>query len=195
MLHFVLQLITVTDHNDRWYDIEAQVALREDGAPVGLAVHPVYDLGPGSPLARPDEYTVTHVKSGSRLFSQPVPTEWTARRWLTLVADLTDWTRTSGARGRSETLRLQIALARVQALEEGESEQELPPLRLPAAPPTFDLDSLTWLLEWMIFSREFVALPEQARAALASLLAIHADLAQHRQRQLETATLPTGGRP
>lgn len=193
MLHFEPQSITVMNHKDRSYQIEALVALHEDDSPVGLAVHPVYDLGPGSLVARPDEYTITHLPSGSRLFSLPVSTEWTARRWLGLVANLTDWTRESGAFGRHETLRLQVALARVQALEEGESEQELPLLRLPAAPPTFDLDSLTLLLEWMIYGMEYVALPQQARAALAGVLAIHADLSEHRQP--EVASVSTGGRP
>ncbi len=194
MPHFESQTITVTDHKGRSYQIESQVALHDDNSPVGLAVHPVYDLGPGPLLPRPDEYTIPHLPSGSRLFVLPVPTEWTAHRWLALVADLTDWTRESGAFGRHETLRLQVALARVQALDEGVSDQDLPPLRLPDTSPTFDLDSLTLLLEWMIYGMEFVALPQQARAALAGLLAIHANIAQYRQPQPEAVTA-TGERP
>ncbi len=177
-MRFDAQTITVTDKKDRPYQIDALVAMHDDGTPVGLAVHPVYDLGPGPITLLPDEFTVTHVPSGGRLHHIPVPTEGTARRWLVLIASLADWTRTSRTFRLFETLRLQVCVARVQALNECESEHSLSVPRSLSSPPAFGLESVTRLIEWITYGMEYVALPPDARPALDGLLAVHADLAR-----------------
>ncbi len=72
----------------------------------------------------PGEYTLAHLASGVRLHRDPVPTESIARRWLELIAPLTDWTQSHEALYHLNTLRLQVWVARIQAKwdEEGMSD-------------------------------------------------------------------------
>jgi hypothetical protein len=181
-MRFNPQTITVTDNKDRPYQIDALVAAQDDGTPVGLAVHPVYDLGPGPMTPRPDEYTLTHVPGGVRLHRSPVPTEGTACRWLELVAPLTDWTQPRETLYAFDTLRLRVWIARAHALTDCEEERDLRRSRPEPCPvssfPMFRLEALTPLLEWISYGMEYVTLPQQARPALDALLDWHTELAR-----------------
>jgi hypothetical protein len=179
-MRFEPQAITVTDNKGRHSQIEALVALYEDDTPVGLAVHPVYTLGPGPVTVRPGEYTVTHLSSGVRLHRDPVPTEAIARRWLELIAPLTDWTQTEEALRSFDTVRLQVWVARIQSKWEEEEDSDVFTQQTPQHPvsTTFSLEALTALIEWMSYGMEYVTITPEATPALHTLLAIHAELAQ-----------------
>jgi hypothetical protein len=181
-MRFDPQTITVTDNKDRTYQIDALVAVQDDDTPVGLAVHPVYELGPGPMMPRPGEYTLTHLVSGVRLHRDPVPTESTARRWLELIADLTDWTQSHEALYRLHTLRLQVWVTRIQARWDEEEDRDLftTQARTHPASLTFSLDALTALIEWMSYGMEYVQITPEAKPALDTLLAMHTELA-HQQ--------------
>ena len=176
-MRFDPQTISVTDNKGRTYQIDALVALHDNGTPIGLAVHPVYDLGPGPITALPDEYTVTHVPSGVRLHRSPVPTEYTARRWLVLIAPLADWTLSSETLHTLDTLRLRVWVARALALTECEG-QEWEVSSPVSSFPTFRLASLTPLLEWISYGMEYVTLPKEARPALDALLDWHHEVSR-----------------
>ncbi len=186
-MRFDPQTITVADNKDRASQIDALVALHDDGTPVGLAVHQVYTLGPGPITPQPDEYTVTHVHSGVRLHRVPVPTEGTARRWLALIAKLTDWTQSSEALHTIHTLRLRVWIARAQALTECEKEWEVPSPPVSSF-PMFRLEALTPLLEWISYAMEYVTLPQEAKPALDALLDWHSEVAR---RFNGSSSLPT----
>ncbi len=174
-MRFDPRTITVTDNKDRTYPPAALVAVQDEDTPVGLAMHPVYDLGPGPMTPRPDEYTLTHVQSGVRLRRAPVPTEGTARRWLELIAPLTDWTQPRETLDAFDTLRLRVQVARAQALTEGEEEWEASPV---SSFPLFRLEALTPLLEWISYAMEWVGLPPVAKPALDTLLDWHREVAR-----------------
>ncbi|HEY6542067.1 MAG TPA: hypothetical protein VIZ18_14080 [Ktedonobacteraceae bacterium] len=190
MLHFVPQTITITDRTNRSCPIEALVALYdEDDRPVGLAVHPIYTLGPGPVTVRPDEYAVSHVHSGVCLHRDPVASEAIACRWLELIAPLTDWTQSERALRSLDAVRLQVWVARIQAKWEEEDDGDvftLPPARTVST--TFSLETLTALIEWISYGMEYVNLTHEAKPTLDTLLAIYADLAQQR------TDASTGGR-
>ncbi len=179
-MRFDPRTITVTDNKDRTYQIDALVAVQEDDTPVGLAVHPVYELGPGPLIPHPGEYTLTHLASGVRLHRDPVPTEATARRWLELIAPLTDWTQSHEALYRLHTLRLQVWVTRIQARWDEEEDRDLftTQTRTRPASLTFALEALTALIEWMSYGMEYVQITPEAKPALDTLLAIHAGLAR-----------------
>jgi hypothetical protein len=108
-----------------------------------------------------------------------VPTEGTACRWLELVAPLTDWTQAGEQLRPFDTLRLRVAVARAQALTECEHPTSPSTETRPVStPPTFTLDNVTPLIEWICYGMEYVTLPDEARPALDTLLVIHAQLAQ-----------------
>ncbi len=182
-MRFEPQTITVTDNKDRTYQIDALVAVQDDDTLVGLAIHPVYDLGPGPLTPLPQEYTLTHLASGVRLHRDPVPTESMARCWLELVAPLTDWRQPREALQGLDTVRLQVWVARIQAKWDEEEDRDVfaeQTYRRPAS-LTFALDALTALIEWMSYGMEYVDINQEAKPALDTLLAIHAQLAQQQQ--------------
>ena len=185
-MRFEPQTITVTDNKDRTYQIDALVAVQDDDTLVGLAIHPVYDLGPGPLTPLPQEYTLTHLASGVRLHRDPVPTESMARRWLELVAPLTDWRQPREALQGLDTVRLQVWVARIQAKWDEEEDRDVfaeQTYRRPAS-LTFALDALTALIEWMSYGMEYVEINQEARPALDTLLAIHAELACKLERRV-----------
>ena len=185
-MRFEPQTITVTDNKDRTYQIDALVAVQDDDTLVGLAIHPVYDLGPGPLTPLPQEYTLTHLASGVRLHRDPVPTESMARCWLELVAPLTDWRQPREALQGLDTVRLQVWVARIQAKWDEEEDRDVfteQTCRRPAS-LTFALDALTALIEWMSYGMEYVEINQEARPALDTLLAIHAELACKLERRV-----------
>jgi len=182
-MRFDPQTITVTDNNDRTYQIDALVAMQDEGIPVGLAVHPVYQLGPGPMTPNFYEYTLTHIPSGVRLHRVPVPTESMARRWLELVAPLADWTQPREVLHSLDTVRLQVWVARIQARWEEEEDRDLFTAQQENRPAslTFALEALTALIEWMSYGMEYVDINQEAKPTLDTLLAIHAQLAHQQQ--------------
>jgi hypothetical protein len=182
-MRFDPQTIVVTDNKDRYYPIDALVALHDDGTPIGLAVHPAYELGPGPMTPNFNEYTLTHLPSGVRLHSDPVATEAIARRWLERMAPLTDWTQPREALHQQDTLRLQVRVARVHAQWDEAEELDLS-LRQAGtcrhSPSLFTTEGLTILIEWMAYAMEFVVLPQEAVPTLDALLSLHAELARRR---------------
>ena len=181
LMRFEPQPITMLDTQDHRHMVDALVALQDDGTPIGLAVHQVYrfDGNAETPIPVTAQYTITHLLSGLRVYREPVATEGVACAWLERIAPLADWTFPALRLHSKSTLRLQVMLARVQAMEACDEDrlEELPPLvpnRTPALPLT--LESLTALIEWMIYAMEYLALPQEAVPALEHQLTLHAAL-------------------
>lgn len=184
-MRFEAQTITVRDTLHRTYQIEAHVALHDDGTSVGLAVHPAYRLGPGLTDPHTDgESTVTHLASGVRLLGENAATIEAAYTWLERVAPLTDWTQPAEVLRADATLRLRVRLAwvRVQYWDDddehilfdtdAEVADTLPP---PSASLT--LPSLTTFLEWVIVAMEREEFKPEAQPTLDTLLLVHSQLA------------------
>ena len=176
---FELQPITMLDTQDHRHTVDALVALQEDGTPIGLAAHPVHRFDADTPVLVAAQYTITHLLSGLRVYREPVATEGIACTWLERIAPLTDWTHPALHLRPQSTLRLLVMLARVQAMEGCDEDhlEAIPPIvpnRTPAQPLT--LESLTALIEWMIYAMEYLALPREAVPALEQQLALHAAL-------------------
>src|SRR6266699_5017365 len=184
-MRFELQPITMLDARDRRHTVDALVAMQDDGIPIGLAAHPVYRFSPDTPTPVAAQYTITHQLSGLRVYREPVATEGIACQWLERIAPLTDWTHPAPRLRPQSTLRLLVMLARVQAMEVCNEDrlEEVPsivPNRPPAQPLT--LESLTALIDWMIYAMEYVALPQEAVPALEQELALHATLVRASER-------------
>ncbi|MGH2496120.1 MAG: hypothetical protein ACRDIV_15610 [Ktedonobacteraceae bacterium] len=182
-MRFEAQTITVRDTLHRSYSIEAQVALHDDGTPVGLAVHLTYRLGPGEITPHAGEYTLTHLASGVRLLDNYVVSEGIACRWLDLIALLIDWTQPRAVLRANETLRLQVRFARVHAFWEDDATPalfmaEAAALDLRTRSTPFTLLSLTAFLDWVSDAMEGEEFTEAATPALETLLALHAELAR-----------------
>jgi hypothetical protein len=119
-MRFEGQTITVRDQYKVAHPLPAIVGVQEDGTPTGLAYH----LGIRSMKHDSSEYegwySLTHLASGLRVGRDAAVTdEETVRRWLELIAPLTDWTQPAEAiKQHVSLLRGQVEAARQQACEE-----------------------------------------------------------------------------
>ncbi len=174
--------------------VDALVAMQEDGTPVGLAAHPVYrfEAHAATPLPVTGQYTITHLLSSLRVYSEPVATQVVACTWLERIVPLTDWMHPAPRLRPQSILRLQVMLARVQAMEacdEDRLEELLPlvPNRTPAPPLT--PEGQTTLIEWIIYAMEYLALPQEAVPALEHQLTLHAALVRASEGALQEQTV------
>ncbi len=119
---FEAQTITVRDQYQVAHSLLAMVGMQEDGTPTRLAYHLGIRSMEHDTIAYEGWYSLTHLASGLRVGRDAAVTdEETVRRWLELIAPLTDWTQPAEAiKQQVSLLRGQVEAARQQACEEQE---------------------------------------------------------------------------
>jgi hypothetical protein len=124
-MRFEAQTITVQDQYKIAHPLSAMVGVQEDGTPTGLAYHLGVHSMTHTPILYEDWYSLTHLVSGLRVGRDAaVMDEATVRRWLELIAPLTDWTQPAEAiKQQVSLLRGQVEAARQQACEEQERKE------------------------------------------------------------------------
>jgi len=124
-MRFEVQTITVRDQYKVAHSLPAMVGVQEDGMPTGLAYHLGIRSMEHDSIAYEGRYSLTHLASGLRVGRDAAVTdEETARRWLELIAPLTDWTQPAEViKQQVPLLRGQVEAARQQACEEQERKE------------------------------------------------------------------------
>ena len=127
-MRFEVQTITIRDQHQVAHPLPAMVGVQEDGTPTGLAYHLGIHSMEHDPVEYEDWYSLTHQASGLRVGRGAVVTdEATARRWLELIAPLTDWTHSAEVvKQYASRLQEQVEAARQQAYEEQKREEVKP---------------------------------------------------------------------
>ncbi len=121
-MRFEAQTITVRDQCKVAHPLSAMVGVQEDETPTGLAYHLGIRSMAHDPIEYESWYSLTHQASGLRVGRDAAVTdEATVRRWLELIAPLTDWTQPAEViKQQVSLLRGQVEAARQQACEEQE---------------------------------------------------------------------------
>jgi hypothetical protein len=124
-MRFEVQTITVRDQYRVAHSLPAMVGVQEDGTPTGLAYHLGIRSMAHDPIEYEGWYSLTHQTSGLRVGRDAAVTdEATVRRWLELIAPLTDWTQSAEViKQHVSLLRGQVEAARQQACEEQERKE------------------------------------------------------------------------
>jgi len=124
-MRFEAQTIIIRDQYNVVHPLLAMVGVQEDGTPTGLAYHPGIHSMEHDPVEYERWYSLTHQASGLRVGRDAVVTdEATARRWLELIAPLTDWTQSAEViKQHASRLQEQVEAARQQAYEEQKREE------------------------------------------------------------------------
>jgi hypothetical protein len=121
-MRFEAQTIVISDQHQVAHPLPAMVGVQDDGMPTGLAYHLGIRSMEHDPIVYESWYSLTHLASGLRVGRDAAVTdEETVRRWLELIAPLTDWTQPAEAiKQHVSLLRGQVEAARQQAGEEQE---------------------------------------------------------------------------
>ncbi len=124
-MRFEAQTISIRDQYNVAHPLLAMVGVQEDGTPTGLAYHLGIHSMEHDPVEYERWYCLTHQASGPRVGRDAVVTdEATARRWLELIAPLTDWTQSAEViKQHASRLQEQVEAARQQAYEEQKREE------------------------------------------------------------------------
>ena len=124
-MRFETQTIVICDQHQAAHPLPAMVGVQDDGAPIGLAYHLGIRSMEHDSIAYEDWYSLTHQASGLRVGRDAAAMdEATARRWLELIAPLTDWTQSAEViKQQVSLLRSHVEAARRQACEEQERKE------------------------------------------------------------------------
>src|SRR5258708_40326784 len=125
-MRFEAQTISIRDQSNVAHPLLAMVGVQEDGTPTGLAYHLGIHSMEHDPVEYERWYCLTHQASGPRVGRDAVVTdEATARRWLELIAPLTDWTQSAEViKQHASRLQEQVEAARQQACAEQQAEEQ-----------------------------------------------------------------------
>ncbi len=119
-MRFEAQTIMIRDQYYVFHPIPAMVGVQDDGTPTGLAYHfGIHAMTPTS-IQYERWFSLTHLANGLCVSWDPfVNDEATARRWLELIAPLTDWMRPAWVlKNHAPLLLEQVAIACQQACTE-----------------------------------------------------------------------------
>ena len=124
-MRFEVQTIIIRDQHQAAHPLPAMVGVQEDGTATGLAYHLGIRSMEHDPIEYERWYSLTHQASGLRVGRDAAAMdEATARRWLELIAPLTDWTQPAEViEQHVSLLRGQVEAARQQACAEREREE------------------------------------------------------------------------
>jgi hypothetical protein len=119
-MRFEAQTIVIRDQHQAAHPLSAMVGVQEDGIPTGLAYHLGIRSMKHDSIAYEGWYSLTHLASSLHVGRDAAVTdEATVRRWLELIAPLTDWTQPAEAiKQQVSLLRGQVEAARQRACEE-----------------------------------------------------------------------------
>jgi hypothetical protein len=132
-MRFEGQTITVRDQYQVAHPLPAMVGVQEDGTSTGLAYHLGIRSMTHDPIAYEGCYSLTHLASGLCVSWDPsVRDEATARRWLELIAPLTDWAQPAWVlKEHASLLQEQVEAACWQACEEWQQQGKEVSNRIP----------------------------------------------------------------